>query len=144
VLPAVRFAAPASCWRGWAVVSNRRKLSRQDGRQLLARSLAEKPVLIGYLHPYEMWKRGPVLFGLPVIREEYPAELKTALDRRRRAMLEGQCDCGAALRVTRHGTQIEHEHDCIASDAVLGEIAARHGAKPVILPAGTFGQPWAD
>lgn len=123
-------------------MSNKRKLSREDARRVLGRSLEAEPVLVGVMGTYEMWVKGQVMFGVPVIREEYPAELKTALERRRRAMLSGQCDCGARLRVVRQGTQIDHAAGCIASDASLDAIAARHGGRSVRLPDDAFSDPW--
>jgi hypothetical protein len=125
-------------------VSNRRKLTREDGRRILGRSLAARPEFVGVVGTYEMWQRGEVMFGVPVIREDYPAELKTALERRRRATFDGRCECGAVLRVTRQGTRMEHEADCIASDESLDEIAARHGGRSVRLPKDAFGRPWKD
>jgi hypothetical protein len=125
-------------------VSNRRKLTREDGRRVLGRSLAAEPVLVGRLGSYEMWARGEVVFGVPAIREDYPAELKTALGRRRQATFDGRCSCGAVLRVTRQGTQMEHEPGCIASDESLDAIVARHGGRSVRLPEDAFSDPWAD
>jgi hypothetical protein len=123
-------------------VSNRRKLTRQGAQELLQQSMAEQPVYMSTLGNYEMWRKGRVAFGVPVIREDYPAELKTALVRRRRAMLTGQCECGARLRVTRPGsrypTEIRHQADCIASDTSLDEIAERHGKRSLRLPPEAF------
>jgi hypothetical protein len=126
------------------VMSNRRKLTRQAAQQLLEQSAAEDPVYVTTMGTYEMWAKGRVMFGVPVIREDYPAELKTALARRRRAMLDGQCECGARVRASRAGTEVRHEHDCIASDDSLDGIAERHGARSLRLPADAFGSPWED
>jgi hypothetical protein len=87
---------------------------------------------------YEMWVKGGVMFGLPIIAEDYPADLKTALDRRRRATLAGRCECGAVLGVRRAGTVMHHQDGCIASDDSLDEIAARHGKRSVRLPPDAF------
>jgi len=116
-------------------VSNRRKLSREQAARVLARTAGEAPArFAGRLGSYEMWQRGEVLFGVPVIREDYPAELKTALARRRRAMLEGRCECGAVLAVRRQGAVVHHQDGCIASDASLDAIAVRHGGRSMRLP----------
>jgi hypothetical protein len=125
-------------------MSNRRKLTRQGAQRVLAQSADVEPEYVATLGSYEIWARGRVAFGVPVIREDYPAELKTALARRRRAMLDGQCECGARLRLTRQGSQTDHEHDCIASDDSLDAIAERHGGRSVRLPADAFGNPWED
>jgi hypothetical protein len=81
-------------------------------------------------------ERGGILQVVPGLRDDHPAEVKNALDRRRRADLTGRCDCGARMgQLCRtpdgmlHAT-FEHENDCPASNDLLRELFRRYGIKP--------------
>ncbi|MET7900355.1 hypothetical protein ABZS86_02380 [Streptomyces sp. NPDC005355] len=78
----------------------------------------------------ELWRKGPAVFALPMLREAYPAELNNAIQTRRRAIFDCCCPCGAVMRVTRGGqTTMRHAGDCPASDEVLAELAAAAGVE---------------
>jgi hypothetical protein len=72
----------------------------------------------------ESWKVGTTMFVLPVIHEDMPAGLKQALERRRRATMDGVCACGArrsapsGSRPLLHAVTT-HEHDCPAHDDAI-------------------------
>lgn len=77
----------------------------------------------------EVWTVGTLMAVIPALREDYPPDLKTALDRRRRATLTGQCDCGGQRRLTKRGQLVvEHAHNCPATD---DNLVTRHGMVPV-------------
>jgi hypothetical protein len=87
-----------------------------------------EPVLIGTIGGQDYYKVGTALFLVPVLLDDYPPAIKTAIDRRRRASLTGRCDCGAERRVGRKNRIVlEHETDCDATDERLDELAAAHG-----------------
>lgn len=113
-----------------------------NGRQARARRAAERakiqasldamagatPKLIASIGGQDQFMIGPVLISVPVLRDDYPPDLKNAIDRRRRAGLTGRCDCGAVRHLTRKGgLELQHEDDCPATDERLDEIAAAHG-----------------
>lgn len=78
----------------------------------------------------EVWRKGPAVFALPMLREAYPAELKDAIQARRRAIFDCACPCGAVMAVTRGGqATMRHAGDCPASDEVLAELAAVAGVE---------------
>ena len=80
----------------------------------------------------EYWKRGDVLFVVPAIPDGAHPEVANAIERRRRATLEGRCDCGAHLiwvgpkhqGVTQ--SALIHEDDCPAADTNLQRIIDAH------------------
>src|SRR6266568_4731372 len=65
---------------------------------------------------------GGTMHVLLPLRDSWPDELKQAVQRRRRAMLFGQCECGAKQSTPRQVAKgivhavFEHESDCEASD----------------------------
>ncbi len=86
------------------------------------------PNLVASIGGQDQYMVGPVLVSVPVLRDDYPDDLKDAIERRRRAGLTGRCDCGATRQLTRKGRmEMCHEDDCIATDERLEEIATRHG-----------------
>lgn len=87
-----------------------------------------EPVLLGSEGGQDFYQVGPAVFLIPVLRDDYPPAVKTAIDRRRRAALTGRCDCGAERQLTRRNRiVIEHEAECTASDERLDEVAAEYG-----------------
>jgi hypothetical protein len=82
--------------------------------------------------PYEAWLEdsptGLVLCIIPSPDAELPAEITDALDRRRRAILTGRCDCGAVVElpgVQKGGVTcvtFVHEEDCPAGNERLTEL----------------------
>lgn len=76
----------------------------------------------------EAWMRGRVMFVLPPLVDAYPEPIKAAIDRRRRASLEGVCDCGALWGITRRGKlDMAHEAGCDGTDSALDDLATAHG-----------------
>jgi hypothetical protein len=67
----------------------------------------------------EAWQRGSILFVVPAIPDNASPDLKNALDRRRRATLNGRCDCGARVVVSSSGLIAEHESSCPATDEAI-------------------------
>ena len=72
----------------------------------------------------EIWKRGRTLVVVPAILEDYPAQLKEAINRRRAVLIHGECPCGAtlpaaAIDICSQGEDIVvlHEAGCIGRDA---------------------------
>lgn len=113
-----------------------------NGRQARARHAAQRaqtlaalnamigatPALLGTAGGQDIYQVGPTVVAIPILRDDYPPELKDAIDRRRRAGLTGRCDCGAVRQLTRKGRlQYDHEPSCDASDFRVEEIASRHG-----------------
>lgn len=86
------------------------------------------PQLVASYGGQDYFKVANALVLVPVLRDDYPDDLKAAIDRRRRASLTGSCDCGATRRLNR-GNRVtyEHETDCPASEDAIDAIAARHG-----------------
>ena len=118
--------------------SRRKKKPTRDAvARMMARSAGAEPVLRGRMGGYEMWQIGEVMHGVPVIRED-PAELKTALALRRKATFAGRCECGAGFTITARGPVMQHTDGCIASNASLDAIAARHGKRSQYLPEDAF------
>jgi len=82
-------------------------------------------------------ERGGTLLLVPALNDGWPAEVKNAVERRRRATLYGRCDCGEHRRAMRPGADgmqhasFPHERDCPASDEALGELFAKHGIDPL-------------
>lgn len=64
----------------------------------------------------EAWRRGRVLFVVPTIPDDARPELKDALSLRRRALLAGECPCGARLVLSAAGFLMAHADDCPAGD----------------------------
>jgi hypothetical protein len=75
--------------------------------------------------PWELWRRGGVLYVVPAVIDEMPGELREALDRRRRTLVEGRCPCGAVPDRARG--EAAHEVDCPASDDAVAAIVDRTG-----------------
>ena len=101
-----------------------------------AKRRADQPRLVQQLPTGdELWQlstpQGNVLHVLPAIDDAWPPELKSAVARRRRAILSGRCDCGARFRVLGGDTAgvmhagMEHERDCPASDDHCMELLRR-------------------
>ncbi|MFP8882612.1 hypothetical protein [Streptomyces mangrovi] len=89
---------------------------------------AAQPRLVAQNDDVEMWHRGPAVLVVPVLRDDYPPELKAAVQTRRRASLELECPCGVEVRVTEGGqAAVRHAVDCPASDEVLSRLAAEAG-----------------
>jgi hypothetical protein len=105
-----------------------RQLRRRDVEQLLEEAASSTPRLVGTHAGQEMWATGPVLHVIPALRDDYPGEIKAAIDLRRRAALSGVCDCGGRWDLDRHGLLgFGHEPGCPAIDDVLFELGHRHG-----------------
>lgn len=109
----------------------RRQRAAERARQEHALEQARKaaPVLVAILPSRdEVWSVGPIMAVIPPLLDEFPDEVKHAVDRRRRATLHGQCDCGAIRRLIRPGhATLDHHDRCPASDANLSTIGAPHG-----------------
>jgi len=125
-------------------MSKTRRLEREQARDMLAQAYRSEPRLVTVLHDtYEMWMIGKMLVGLPMVRDEYPDEMKRALTRRRQAMLTGQCACGGRVHITGGGMEVWHTASCIAGDTQIDAIARRHGSETQRLPDDFFdGKPW--
>lgn len=122
--------SPGNDRRPTAGTAGRTDTSRADSAaKLLAEAFTAAPRYLETLsNGSEAWMRGRVLFVLPVLVEDYPPPIKAAIDRRRRASLEGVCDCGARWDITRRGKlDMAHEAGCVATDRALDELAAAHG-----------------
>jgi hypothetical protein len=82
---------------------------------------AGPPVYAGPISPRcELWRRGNVMFALPIIVDTDPPDVKEIVARRRAAVLDPRgCPCGAVpVLDTSAGDpclQIIHEHGCVAS-----------------------------
>jgi hypothetical protein len=107
----------------------RNRAERERLSQLLQDAAVSAPRYLETLsNGCEAWMRGRIMFVIPPLREDYPADLKAAVDRRRRASLAGSCDCGARWDLTRGGhLGMAHEPDCDAADEALDRLAAAHG-----------------
>jgi hypothetical protein len=106
----------------------RKQLQLNEIRQTLAESQAATPHLVGNVAGQECWVVGKVMHIVPILKDDYPIELKAAIDRRRRAAMTGRCDCGARWEVRRRGhVDMAHEDGCPAADAVLFAIGERYG-----------------
>ena len=112
---------------------HRRSIARGRAEEDLRRA-AEAPARhVGSFGGYDVVMKGPVMHLLQAPTPDMPAELADALARRRRATLEGVCECGGRLHlgplrpghVGRHAFM--HEEDCTASDRAIEEIAERVG-----------------
>jgi hypothetical protein len=111
----------------------KRKTQAEDTRLALAESLRHEPEFINTVNDGddEVWQRGKMLLLIPAIRDKYPAGLKNAIGRRRRAVLTGQCECGARQQVSKKGTSLvpgrtgvvmDHSYGCIATTESIGEL----------------------
>jgi hypothetical protein len=108
-----------------------RHTERSRIEQTLAAARTATPEYVATLATHdEVWSVGPLLCVIPPLMEDFPPAVKDAVDRRRRATLSGQCDCGGKRRLLkpRH-LVLEHEHNCPASDDNLTKLGARHGLK---------------
>jgi hypothetical protein len=86
------------------------------------------PQLVTSHGGHDYFKVADALVLVPVLRDDYPTDLKAAVDRRRRASLTGTCDCGGGRRLDRKNRVIHtHEDGCTASDDNINAIAAEHG-----------------
>jgi SEC-C motif len=80
---------------------------------------------------------GGTVLLVPAIDVSWPAEIKNAVERRRRATLYGRCDCGEQVRPTTPTTggvaaePFPHEPGCPATDEALAELFARYGINPL-------------
>lgn len=109
----------------------RRQAERATTQAILDASLAATPRYVRTLpNGSECWMRGRIMFVIPPLVDDYPDPIKAAIDRRRRASLSGQCDCGAVAAINRRGSvEMNHEDVCDATDRALDELAAAHGMK---------------
>jgi hypothetical protein len=107
----------------------RNRAERERMRSVLRRAAEAEPHYERTLsNGCEVWLRGPIMLVLPPLVDDYPAPIKAAIDRRRRASLSGCCDCGALWDITRRGQlDMEHEEGCDATDNALDDLAAAHG-----------------
>lgn len=106
----------------------RSRIEREELRATLTEASASPPRYLRTLRGSEVWVCGRVLFTLPVLCDDYPDDLKAAVDRRRRASLSGACDCGGRWDVTRRGrVEMWHETGCDATEQALDALAAGHG-----------------
>jgi hypothetical protein len=64
---------------------------------------------------------------VPAIKDDYPSELKNALDRRRRGAFTGRCDCGGTYAIRKGTLAFQHGEGCSAHDEGILEIAKHHG-----------------
>ena len=70
----------------------------------------------------EYWRRGPILFGVPALPEGLTPELTEAIVRRRIAVIQGVCPCGARIQVRTGHVFIEHHIGCDAEDAAINAL----------------------
>jgi len=97
----------------------------------------DKPEFVGRNGPYDTFRLGPkpggTLLLVPAIGDAWPAEVKNAVERRRRATLYGRCDCGARQGRPKRAPDgvlhaaMAHEHDCPAGNEVIAELFRFHG-----------------
>ncbi|GAA2875706.1 hypothetical protein GCM10010517_36670 [Streptosporangium fragile] len=106
----------------------RRALWREQLEARLAQAQTATPRQVGTVGDSEVWEVGPFLMAIPTLFDDYPAAIKHAISRRRRAALHGHCDCGAERRIVNpHTVAIDHANDCPAGDDQLDALAAQHG-----------------
>ncbi|MET8862289.1 hypothetical protein ABZW11_04940 [Nonomuraea sp. NPDC004580] len=106
-----------------------RTLERDRVEQILDEASRATPEHVGTLpNGNEVWVVGPIGCVIPPLLDEWPDDLKHALDRRRRATLTGRCDCGARRRwLGPNNMTLTHEANCPASDPNLIALGFRHG-----------------
>lgn len=105
----------------------RQQRAEQDAklRRILADAATATPEYVrGHGSLFESWSVGPILVIVPALRDDYPAEVKDAFDRRRRATLTGRCDCGGGRTVQRG--RIIHQHERDSRDDVIDDLCRRH------------------
>ncbi len=96
--------------------------ARRKAKRIIETIRAEPARLVTDFGGSEMWVRGKVGFVIPTIPEDASPALKDAIARRRSALIDGQCSCGARLDLTRG--VVEHESDCPATDSNLDRLRA--------------------
>lgn len=104
----------------------RRRMERAQLEAMAAAIRAATPLYVRTEDDEEWWKVGPVHFNTPIIREDYPPELKSALMVRRQALFSGECACGARWEM-KPGGRITHAAECVASDESLLRTAGAAG-----------------
>ncbi len=83
----------------------------------------------------EVWQRGQVAFVLPAIPLGGSPAVREAVERRRRASLDGVCACGGRLHLRRMhpggmSTQVfMHEQECPAADSNLAALLDADGSR---------------
>jgi hypothetical protein len=116
-----------------------RRRKAQRAAALLAGAALDEPHLIGRLGEWDLIRKGRVVFAVPVIKDDFPPDLRAAYQRRRAAMLTGTCVCEGRLRPGGpYGLQMDHAAGCIASDGSIAEITARHGGTTIMIPPSAF------
>jgi hypothetical protein len=106
----------------------RNRARRERLQRILDQAAASTPKLVEVVGQQEVWSRGQVALVVPLLCDAYPPRLKAALDLRRRATLEGRCDCGAERRIVSSSRIVlEHTDECEATDDNLIAIGAECG-----------------
>lgn len=90
-------------------------------RKSFAQTVGNAPaVLVGILEGgEEVWRRGEALIVLPPIPDDASPALKSALGRRRRATVTGECSCGATFEQGAQSLTMAHMASCDASDSSI-------------------------
>jgi hypothetical protein len=90
--------------------------------------------IVAAIGDIEIWEQGNVVQVLPALSDHLHPLVKNALDRRRRASLEGRCDCGAKrqlegplVRGAVVRAVMEHENHCDASSPRLEMLLEQYG-----------------
>lgn len=112
--------------------SHRRAGARWRAERTWAEAAGAPARSLGRLGPHEVMVKGPALVLVAAIPPGAPPELVKALERRREAMLNGRCACGARwhLGQPRPGYStgaMVHEDACPAHDVAIAALADRLG-----------------
>ena len=118
-------------------MSASRKHRRAAGRYRMAETLRaadNAPALvIGTTGDDDRVLKGEVMYVVPRPLPGMAPELAQAIGRRRRATLDGRCDCGGRRHAGGHRTghvgvtHFLHQEDCPAHDRAIAELAHRTG-----------------
>ncbi|HEY5455710.1 MAG TPA: hypothetical protein VIJ96_09590 [Acidothermaceae bacterium] len=109
--------------------SRRRHQGDRQRVEALLKDVSRTPAeFVEAVGAHEVWRRGNVAFVVPRLDDDLPARLKSAVSRRRRATLDGICDCGGRRHVVS-ATHVEFAHDpaCDATDDNLVAISNEVG-----------------
>jgi hypothetical protein len=108
---------------------HRRSVRRGQLEQVYLEAQRESPRFVRTLPgDLEVWQRGEVAFVLPSIPLGASPAIREALERRRRASLNGVCPCGGRLHLRRMhpgGMSVQlfvHENTCMAADGNLAPL----------------------
>ena len=114
-----------------------RKHRKAAGRYRMAEALreADKAVagVIGVEGDEDLVMKGSVLYIVPRVLPGMADELAEAIARRRRATLDGRCECGGRRHTGNSrpghlmGGTFLHEEDCPAHDRAIAALVLRTG-----------------